>query len=137
MSSTFFINGHGMPLAKLQNSKGSLLQRIGITCGVPDLNPTMLRQAAERWIQANPEMKNKAQVLNSHSEDVGREIYDKSNARVRAEFINYMKSKEGGESTKKTPTNFDLIMREQMKEAEIADAAIRRKRAQEFLENEM
>ena len=42
-TSKFFLNGNGFSLGRIQNGPGSLLQRIGLACGVPDLNPTMLR----------------------------------------------------------------------------------------------
>ena len=39
-------------------------------------------------------MKTKSKVINGHSSEVGMKIYDKSNSRVKSEFVNFMHNKE-------------------------------------------
>ena len=65
-------------------------------------------------------MRSKSKVLNMHSEDVGRQIYDKSNARTRAEFINSISSKETPQ--KKREKRGDKKRRIEMNQMEEEDA---------------
>ena len=67
-----------------------------------------------------------------HSEDVGRQIYDKSNARTRAEFINSISSKETPQ--KKREKRGDKKRRIEMNQMEEEDAKNRKKNAAEFLQ---
>ena len=134
MESTFFLNGSGMPLGRIQNSTGSMLRIIGTACGIPDLNPTMLRQATEAVIQRNPKMKNKADVLNCHSKEVGQKVYDQSNTRTKSEFTNFMNKKENP-SENEILSNIDSDKKSKMKALAKADNEARLKNAQEYLDS--
>ena len=93
--SPFFINGSGKPLSRIQNSSGSLLNKIGRVVGIPDLSPTMIRQAAEQYIQTNEAMQEKSDILNMHSKEVGRVIYAKFPT-IRSEWVHSMQYIEDG-----------------------------------------
>lgn len=109
-----------------------MLRKIGIVCGVPDICPTDLRRGVEKEIQSNENMKTKSKVINMHSEEVGRHVYDKSNSRTRAEFVNSMTSKETPlKEMKKRPDKKRKIEMEQMEDK---DSKTRKKHAQEFLQ---
>jgi hypothetical protein len=88
--SQFFVNIKGKPLAPLQNTPGSLLEKFGIVCGV--LNPTVnsFRRAAEVKVQGSPLMKSSVQNIQSHSRQVGLDHYDRSLDTTRANFIHQL-----------------------------------------------
>ena len=133
--SKFFLNSKGKPLAKIQNTPGSLLNRIGIVCGVPDLTPTMIRQAAEIQIQQNQDMRNSSKVIAMHSEGVGRSIYHKKGSIIRAEFANYMDTNVDSPRKKiKLSENIDKEKAQKMQIMENADAETRQLNAKAYLE---
>ena len=96
----------------------------------------MLRKAAERTIQQNHDMRKKTQILNAHSELVGRNIYDQSQSRVRAEFVNYMSFLEAPGKRKRDSSNFDIENRKRMRSQEKVDAITRRENAEKYLAKE-
>ena len=121
-------------MARIQNTPGSLLNKIGIACGIPDLTPTMLRQAAENQVQKNSKMKENSKLITMHSEDVGRHIYHKSGPQIRAEFGNFMDVNVDSPTKKvKVTDNDDKQREEKMQELEEADAEARKLNAKEYL----
>lgn len=133
------MNGRGNALGRLQNSSGSLLSKVGLVVGIPDLSPTDLRRSVESIIQASADMKNNNKALNMHSDHVGKQIYDKSKFVVRPEFINHVEHIESssGESSKRIKlSNFDKAGEDRMNEMELEDAVMRRSHAQKFLTEE-
>ena len=126
------MNGSGFPLGRIQNGNGSLLQKIGLTCGVPDLNPTMLRRASEKTIQSNPDMIAKSKAINGHSGEVGFQHYDKSNCRVKSEFVNFT---DNLEQSKPGSEKIDSEKEKKMLEVDKADEEARKQDAREFLSN--
>ena len=125
--SPFFVNGAGRPLSRIQNTPGSLLNKIGVAVGIPDLNPTQLRQAAEQIIQQNDEMRKNSKNLLMHSEDVGRIIYQ-NKPTIRSEWIHSMDHIEGS----KEKIDLDMDTEMEMKEVEEADELARLQYAEQF-----
>ena len=136
MDSPFFCNGRGEKLGRLQNTEGSLLRRIGIACGVPDLTPTDFRRSAETKIQKSEAMRSKSDALNMHSETVGRHIYDKSNSRIRCEYVNLMDISERDKSAAPLSPTQDDASDKEMKDIENADKEASIKHAREYLDQE-
>ena len=134
MESQFFLNGEGKNLSKIQNKQGSLLHKIGMICGIEDLTPTMLRQAAEIQIQRREDMRAKSKVLNNHSQDVGRIIYDKSGPVVRVEFVAHRDAIENPQKSSEPLTEFESEMQEDMEKMDKEDKKIRERNARSFLE---
>lgn len=139
MSSPFFVNGRGKPLGKIQKTPGSLFEKIGLCCGLPDLQPTDLRRAAEVHIQNSEAMKNKAKVISNHSDEVGRKWYDPTKIVTRAEFVNKVNAIESTKEENKEDnelSDFERDREERMEDLEKIDEKIRMKEASEFLKNE-
>ena len=103
---------------------------------MPDLNPTMLRQANEMYIQQREDMKTNSQLLANHSKDVGRIIYDKKAPLVRVEYIAHRDAMEGSSKPSEESTEFEKKMEDEMDEMEQEDKALREKNALSFLEAE-
>ena len=131
MSSQFFLNGSGYPLGRLQNSSGSLLSKVGLASGNPNLNPTTFRCVQESVVQRNESMKNKSKVITGHSEDVGRKWYDPTKQKTKCEFTNFMHHKEKNKEI--VP---DAEKQKRMLAIEEEDELARKMNAEEFLENE-
>ena len=136
MESQFFLSGDGSNMGRIQNSPGSILHKIGITCGIPNLSPTMVRQAAETFIQNNLDMRKKSKVLNNHEPEVGLAIYDGSGARIRSEFINHINAIESPFKKKPLESDFDVEREKLMLQMEKNDESSRLQEAKEFLEAE-
>lgn len=114
-----------------------IFSKIGLVCGVPDLNPTMLRVAAETQIQKNSDMKKTAKIINMHSEDVGRLVYHKNGPRIRAEFANFMDVNVDSPAKKiKLTDEVDIEKERKMQALEEADAEKRKQDAEAYLESE-
>ena len=84
-------------------------------------------------IQSNPDMKTKSKVINGHSSEVGMKIYDKSNSRVKSEFVNFMHNKEQNQNE---PHDIDLEKEKKMLTLEQADEEERKRDAIQFLTKE-
>ena len=128
--SPFFINGSGRPLSRIQNTSGSLLRKIGLVVNVPDLSPTMIRQAAEQYIQTNEAMKDLSDILNMHSGQVGRVIYAKFPT-IRSEWVHSMQYLEDGHSGA-SHGELDKEKEKEMNDVEEADEQAKLKYAQNF-----
>ena len=125
--SPFFVNGAGRPLSRIQNTPGSLLNKIGITVGIPDLCPTQLRQAAEEIIQQDDEMRKNSKKLLMHSENVGRIIYQ-NKPTIRSEWVHSMDLMEGTAEK----IDLDVDTEREMKELDEADELARLQYAEQF-----
>ena len=125
----FFVNGSGAPLSRIQNSPGSLLSKIGAVVGIPDLNPTMLRKAAEQTIQTDSEMRKNSKKLLMHSENVGHAIYHEVPT-IRSEWVHRMEQVEAPDG--KVESEVDIEMETEMDELEKADAEARVEYAEKF-----
>lgn len=79
-------------------------------------------------------MKNKAKILNCHSSEVGRLVYDKSNSRSRAEFVNLMNKKENPNEDE-FMSKIDTVKKGKMKEVAEADAQARVQSAKDYLDS--
>ena len=134
--SSFFLNGHGLQLGRIQNSKGSLLEKVGLTCGIPDLNATMLRQAAECVLQSNEKMQVRSKLINCHSERVGRSNYERRKPIIRTEFINFCDRRDNPRNPTKEMTRAELEKRKEMLEVNKRDAEERQRRAEEVLQRD-
>ena len=84
-------------------------------------------------IQSNPDMKTKSKVINGHSSEVGMKIYDKSNSRVKSEFVNFMHNKEQNQNEAHA---IDLEKEKKMLTLEQADEEERKRDAIQFLTKE-
>ena len=93
-NSPFFVNKKGKPLAAIQRSKGSLLERFGEVCGFEKATTNSLRRAAETQIQNSPIMKQSVEKLQHHSNAVGLKYYDRSSQNVRVNFVNQLSQME-------------------------------------------
>lgn len=90
----FFVNKKGKPLAKMQRTKGSLLEKFGKVCGIEKATTNSLRRAAETQIQNSPIMKQSVEKLQLHSNAVGLQYYDKTTQNVRASFVSQLSNME-------------------------------------------
>ena len=90
----FFVNIRGKPLTALQNTPGSLLDKLGSACGVNQPTVNSFRRAAEVKVQASPLMKASVENLQSHSRKVGLDHYDRSGDTTRANFIHQLSALE-------------------------------------------
>ena len=90
----FFVNKKGKPLGRMQRTKGSLMERFGIVCGIEKVTTNSLRRAAEISIQNSPLMKQSVEKLQLHSKAVGLQYYDRSSQNVRANFVNQLSHME-------------------------------------------
>ena len=134
--SSFFLNGHGLKLGRIQNTRGSLLEKIGITCGVENLTSTMLRQACEKVIQENSQMQARSKTLNAHSSEVGRQIYDASKPIVRTEFVNFCHIKDKAKDPNRHLLNLNSTKLQEMKETDELDEMKKRRRAEDLLQKD-
>ena len=121
----FFKNGNGLPLARIQNTPGSWLNRIGRVTGVPKLSITDLRRAAEKQIQNDEQMKANAESLNFHKNEVGRVVYNQEyNMQMRGEYVNKIFIQEAGQnisSSSKELTQFEKDRLERKRQMELDD----------------
>ena len=92
--SQFFVSIRGKPLSPLQNTPGSLLDKVGGACGVNQPTVNSFRRAAETKVQASPLMKASVENLQSHSRQVGLAHYDRSGDTTRANFIHQLAALE-------------------------------------------
>ena len=90
----FFVNMKGKPLAKMQRTKGSLLEKFGNVCGFQKATTNSLRRAAETQIQNSAVMKQSVEKLQLHSSATGLSYYDRSSQNVRASFVNQLADME-------------------------------------------
>ena len=90
----FFVNAKGKPLAPLQRTPGSLLDKLGIVCDLSNPTINTFRRAAETVVQSSPQMKKCVENLQSHSANVGLTYYDRSTQNTRAQFINQLSAVE-------------------------------------------
>ena len=67
---------------------------MGQVCGTSNATVNSVHRAAEKKVQASPAMKSAVENLQSHSEKVGLQHYDKSGESVRASFINQLSAKD-------------------------------------------
>lgn len=135
----FFVNGRGKALARLQNTPGSYLSKVGLAVGIPDLSTTDLRRSAEGVIQTSDDMKKNADKLNMHSDKVGRQIYDVSKFTIRPEWINFLEHKEGANEEQREEedmSEFEKARRQRMYDLDLEDAIIRIRNAKKFLTDE-
>ena len=111
----FFVNKKGKPLGKMQNNKGSLMEKFGIVCGIKNVSTNSLRRAAEVSIQNSPVMKQSVEKLQLHSKAVGLQYYDRTSQNVRCNFVDQLSHMESPSKTvpdvppevKKRRTEFD------------------------------
>ena len=96
----FFVNFKNKPLAPLQRSKGTLLDKVASACELSDPTVNSLRRAGESLIQASPLMKNSVENLQGHSGAVGRKYYDKSRPDVKAQYISQVSCMESSQELK-------------------------------------
>ena len=130
------MNGRGKALCRLQNSPGSLFNKVALAVGIPDLKTTDLRRSIEGLIQGSEDMKKNSGALNMHSEQVGKQHYDLSKFTVRPEFVNHVEHMEGSSdaaSKEETLTDFEKERLARMHEVEMEDAIVRRNIAQKFM----
>ena len=92
--SRFFVNKQGKPLGRMQNTKGSLMEKFGIVCGIKNVTTNSLRRAAEVSIQNSPVMKQSVEKLQLHSKAVGLQYYDKTTQNVRCNFVDQLSHME-------------------------------------------
>ena len=93
-SGHFFVNRKGNPLAAMQRTKGSLLEKFGKVCGFEKATTNSLRRAMETQIQNSPLMKQSVEKLQLHSNAVGLKFYDRSSENVRVSFVNQLSQME-------------------------------------------
>ena len=126
---SFFVNIKNAPIAPLQNTPGSLLNKFGIACGIAKPTVNTLRRAAETKIQASPLMKSAVENLNSHSSEVGLEHYDLGADNSRANFIHQLSAMESPGIVGDVPE----MIKEKRKERAVKERELRVKRAKETL----
>ena len=125
----YFVNTRNEPIAPLQNTPGSLLNKFGIACGIAKPTVNTLRRAAETKIQASPLMKSAVENLNSHSSEVGVEHYDLGADNSRASFIHQLSAMESPGIVGDVPER----IKEKRKETAVKERELRVKRAKETL----
>ena len=93
----FFVRYDGKPLPKLQNypSANSLLHVFGCVTGIPKFTFKSLRKSAEGVIQSSGDLAETTKQLNSHSQKVGEETYDKLRGSRRNIFLHNLSKNEG------------------------------------------
>ena len=123
----------GKSLGKLQNVTGSLLEKVGRVVGVPKLNITDVRKAAEAIIQRDERMKRKSTILNSHSQRVGETVYDQTTEQVRGEYVVSMEFKENEKKKKEKESPIDEEREKRKKKKELEDAKISKEHADKYL----
>ena len=77
-------------------------------------------------------MKKKVKILNNHSLKVGQDIYDKTNSRVRVEYIGYLNNIEKKKETL-VEKEENVEREERKKKLMIEDDKLREQNAREFL----
>lgn len=90
----FFCNSKGKPLAPMNNSKGSMLYKFGKVTGISKFTTNSLRRGTDAKLQRNSTLKAHMQQIQSHSNSVSIEYYDKSASNVRASVMNQFSEKE-------------------------------------------
>ena len=128
----FFVNKRGKALAKLQRTKGSLLEKFGKVCGFEKATTNSLRRAAEQQIQNSPNMKQSVEKLQLHSSAVGLKYYDKSAQNVRASFVSQLSDIE---SPHKTPNDVPSEVKKRRLEMDVKEKETVVKEAEELLKN--
>ena len=93
----FFVRYDGKPLPKLQNyaSANSLLHVFGCVTGIPKFTFKSLRKSAEGVIQSSGDLAETTKQLNSHSQKVGEETYDKLRGSRRNIFLHNLSKNDG------------------------------------------
>ena len=81
-------------------------------------------------------MRTKCDILNNHSRDVGRIIYDKSAPMIRAEFVAHRDAVENPEKSPELCTEFEKEMEDEMENLEREDRQVRERNARAFLQAE-
>ena len=133
----FFVNASGQPLSRIQNSPGSLLEKIGQVVGIEDLNVTHLRSAMEKVIQDEEDTRGRSSVLNYHSHEVGEDHYLNERPNLRAQFINKLDKKESPIKKPKTFkrfSSFDKAREERKRLMEMEDREASKKNALAILD---
>ena len=74
-------------------------------------------------------MRTKCDILNNHSRDVGRIIYDKSAPMIRAEFVAHRDAVENPEKSPELCTEFEKEMEDEMENLEREDGQVRERNA--------
>ena len=98
----FFVNNKNVPLAPMKRVVGSMLYKFGKVTGVTGFTSNSFRRATDTKIQGNPSLKPFVKQIQSHSNSVSLEYYDKSRSNVRAAVMSKMSEKESpykGESS--------------------------------------
>ena len=81
-------------------------------------------------------MQAREEVLNGHSQTIGRLIYDGGKPIVRAEFINFCDYKENPRDQNQSVTEEELSKSIEMQRMDALDEELKKKRAEEVLEKE-
>lgn len=126
----FFVNRRGKPLAKMQRTKGSLLEKFGNVCGFEKATTNSLRRAAETQIQNSPLMKQSVEKLQLHSNAVGLKYYDRSSENVRVSFVNQLSHME---SPSKNVTDVPPEVKKRRAEFDVEDKEVVVKEAEKLL----
>ena len=127
----FFVNKKGKPLAKMQRTKGSLLEKFGNVCGFEKATTNSLRRAAETQIQNSKTMKQSVEKLQLHSSATGLSYYDRSAQNVRVSFVNQLSDME---SPLKTNREVSSEVKKRRLEMDVEDQQTVVKEAEKLLE---
>ena len=100
----FFVNHRNKQLTRLQNSKNSLLNKMGDAVGIPELSVNTIRKSSETFIQGNEEMTARVKMLNKHSAAVGLKNYAQNEASFKAQYIRICDKREKGEDSEQNLT---------------------------------
>lgn len=92
-SENFFVNARGVQLAPMVRKRGSLLMKFANVTGVSKFTTNSLRRAVDTKIQRDPNLIPHVKKIQSHSNKVSVEYYDKSGSDVRASVMSRMSEK--------------------------------------------
>ena len=90
----FFVNIKNEPLAPIQRTKGSLLDKMATACDISNPTVNSFRRASESVIQSSPVLKTSVEKLQGHSISVGLKYYDKSSDDIKAQYISRLSEME-------------------------------------------
>ena len=93
----FFVNFRGLPMARLQRSKGNLVELFGIVTNNPKFKLTSLRKASEGVIQSKPQLAEVGKALNYHHSSVVP-VYDNISCTRRTIYQSSLNENEGSSS---------------------------------------
>ena len=131
----FFVNYRGRPMARLQKSKGNLVDLFGSVTGNPNFKLTSLRKASEGVIQGKSQLAEVGKDLNYHHSSVVP-TYDNISCTRRTVFVSSLNENEGSSSMANLQDEDLEDHMKARKQFELEESNKRKEGAKKYLESE-